>query len=105
VENKKALAFSGIGNPLSFENNLKQLKIQILKHRRFLDHFPYRKKDILDLMQKARNLGADFIITTEKDSVRIPLINQQDIPFYVLKIDLEIIRGEEILLNRIEGEK
>jgi 3-deoxy-D-manno-octulosonic-acid transferase len=105
VENKKALAFSGIGNPLSFENSLKQLKIQILKHQKFWDHFPYRKKDILALQEEAKSKGADFIITTEKDSVRIPLINQQDIPFYVLKIDLKIIRGEETLLNRSEGEK
>jgi len=111
VEDKKALAFSGIGNPSSFENSLKQLKIQILKHRIFLDHFPYRRKDILDLKQEAENLGADFIITTEKDSVRIPLINQSeipsqaglDIPFYVLKIDLKITRGEEVVLKKIEG--
>jgi len=113
VEDKKALAFSGIGNPLSFENSLKQLKIQILKHQIFLDHYPYRKKDILDLMQEAKNIGADFIITTEKDSVRIPLINQSeipsqaglDIPFYVLKIDLKITRGEEVLLKKVRGKE
>jgi tetraacyldisaccharide 4'-kinase len=103
VKDTKAVAFSGIGNPSSFENSLSQLKIRILKHRRFSDHFPYRKKNVLDLKKEARVLGADFIITTEKDSVRIPLINDSEIPFYVLKIDLEITRGEEILLGRIEG--
>ena len=113
VEDKKAFAFSGIGNPSSFENSLKQLKIQILKHQKFWDHFPYRKKDILALQEEAKSKGADFIITTEKDSVRIPLINESetpsqaglDIPFYVLKIDLEITRGEEILLSKIEGKE
>ncbi|KPK99712.1 MAG: hypothetical protein AMJ91_06710 [candidate division Zixibacteria bacterium SM23_73_3] len=105
VENKKALAFSGIGNPLSFENSLKQLQVQILKHRIFLDHFPYRKKDVWSLIQEATNLNANFIITTEKDSVRIPLMNQQDIPFYVLKIDLKITRGEEIFLQKVEGKE
>ena len=110
VEHKRALVFSGIGNPLSFENSLNQLKIQILKHHRFPDHFAYQQKDILFLIEEAKSLKADFIITTEKDSVRIPLINQSEvlpqtelgIPFYVLKIDLKITKGEEILLRKIE---
>ena len=113
VEGKKALAFSGIGNPLAFENSLKQLKIQILKHQIFLDHFPYRKNDILTMQEEAKRVGADFIVTTEKDSVRIPLINHSeipsqaglDIPFYVLKIDLKITRGEEVLLKKVRGKE
>jgi tetraacyldisaccharide 4'-kinase len=105
VKDKKALAFSGIGNPLSFENSLKKLKIRVLKHRIFIDHFPYRKKDILTLQEEAKSRGADFIITTEKDSVRIPLVDEWEIPFYVLKIDLNITRGEEVLLKKIEGEE
>jgi 3-deoxy-D-manno-octulosonic-acid transferase len=105
VEDKKALVFSGIGNPLSFENSLRSLKILILKHQRFRDHFPYRQKDILYLKGEARSLGADFIVTTEKDSVRIPLIKEQEIPIYVLKIDLKITRGEEILIKKIEGKE
>jgi len=105
MEGKKALAFSGIGNPSSFENSLKQLKIQILKHQTFRDHFPYRRKDILTLQEEAKSKGADFIITTEKDSVRIPLIDKLQTPCYVLKIDLKITRGEEILLDKIEGKE
>jgi tetraacyldisaccharide 4'-kinase len=105
VEDKKALVFSGIGNPLSFENSLRALKIQILKHQRFRDHFPYRKKDILYLKDEAKNLGANFIVTTEKDSVRILLIKEQEIPIYVLKIEMKITKGEEILLKKIEGKE
>jgi tetraacyldisaccharide 4'-kinase len=102
VENKKALAFSGIGNPESFGNSLKQQKIDILKHRIFPDHFIYRPKDILSLAEEAGNLGADFMITTEKDSVRIPKINPKRIPVYVLMIDLEVTSGEETFLRIIE---
>lgn len=103
VENKKALAFSGIGNPLSFENTLTQLRIRILRHRKFSDHFPYGKKDLLELSQEAESLGVDLIITTEKDSVRIPLINEPKIPVYVLKIDLKVTDGEEMLFRQVEG--
>jgi 3-deoxy-D-manno-octulosonic-acid transferase len=103
VENKKALAFSGIGNPLSFENTLKQLGIQVLRHHKFSDHFAYQNKDILELSREAESLGVDLIITTEKDSVRIPLINELKIPICALKIDLKVTSGEEILLEKIEG--
>jgi tetraacyldisaccharide 4'-kinase len=103
VEHKKALAFSGIGNPLSFENTLKQLGIQVLRHRKFSDHFAYRNRDILELGREAESLGADLIITTEKDSVRIPLINEFKIPIFVLKIDLKVTSGEETLSEKIRG--
>ncbi|HEX7400689.1 MAG TPA: tetraacyldisaccharide 4'-kinase [candidate division Zixibacteria bacterium] len=103
LENKKVLAFSGIGNPMSFENSLRQLKINVLKHRMFADHFAYRRKDVLSLLEEAKNLGADFIVTTEKDSVRIPLVNRQEMPIYVFKIDLKITGGEEMLFEKIEG--
>lgn len=103
MQNKKALAFSGIGNPVSFTNTLEQLGIVILGHRVFRDHYAYRKKDIFDLAEQARDLGADFIVTTEKDSVRIPFINEPEIPFYVLTIDLKMISGEETLIKRVKG--
>jgi tetraacyldisaccharide 4'-kinase len=103
LKNRKTLAFSGIGNPVSFTNTLEQLGIKILGHRVFRDHYAYRKNDVVDLAEEARDLGADFIVTTEKDSVRIPLINQLEIPFYVLKIDIKIISGEETLIKRVKG--
>jgi len=103
LENKKALAFSGIGNPTSFENSLRQLKINVLKYRIFPDHFAYRRKDVLSLWEEAKNLEADFIVTTEKDSVRIPMVNLEEIPIYVFKIDLHITGGEEMLFEKIEG--
>ena len=105
LRGKRALVFSGIGNPPSFEKTVKQLNVSILQHRIFPDHFAYREKDLVDLMMQARDEGADFIITTEKDSVRIPLVKRPDIPIYVLKIDLKMESGEELLLEKVEGKK
>jgi tetraacyldisaccharide 4'-kinase len=102
---KKALIFSGIGNPSSFERTVAQLNVEIVGHRAFRDHFPYREEDILRVGGEASDAGADFIITTEKDSVRIPFIKCPGIPFYVLKIDLEITSQEESFLSKAEGGK
>ncbi len=103
LEGRKALAFSGIGNPISFEKSLKLLKVEILKHHKFPDHFFYQRKDILNLEKEAFRLGADFMITTEKDSVRIPMISELKMQIHISKIDLVITEGEEIFWNRIEG--
>lgn len=103
IENKKAFAFSAIGSPSSFEKSLKKLKIHLLKHRRFRDHHPYSSKEISDLVREAKGVKADFLVTTEKDSVRIPLIKEPETPIYVLKIDLTVTQGEQVLLNKIEG--
>ena len=102
LQGKKSLVFSGIGNPVSFEKSLEILRVEVLKHHQFPDHFFYQKKDILNLEKEAGKLGADFMITTEKDSVRIPIISDLEIPIYVLKIDLVITEGEEIFWKRIE---
>jgi tetraacyldisaccharide 4'-kinase len=82
---------------------LKQLGIRILRHHKFSDHFAYQNKNILELGREAESLGVDLIITTEKDSVRIPLINELKIPIYVLKIDLKVTSGEETLLKEVSG--
>jgi tetraacyldisaccharide 4'-kinase len=103
MQGRKVLAFSGIGNPFSFEKSLKLLKVEVLKHHKFPDHFFYQKKDILNLEKDAFKLGADFMITTEKDSVRIPMMSELEIPIYILKIDLVITNGQEIFLEKIEG--
>ena len=103
LRGEKVLAFSGIGNPVSFEKSLEFLEVEVLKHHKFPDHFFYQEADILNLQKDAQKLGADFLITTEKDSVRIPMMNKLQIPIYVLRIDLVIIKGEEILLREIEG--
>lgn len=103
LEGKRSLAFSGIGNPLSFENSLELLKVEVLSHHKFPDHFFYQKKDIVNLEKEAQKLGADFMITTEKDSVRIPIMSELKIPIYIFKIDLVITKGEEIFWKKMEG--
>jgi tetraacyldisaccharide 4'-kinase len=102
LHGKKCLAFSGIGNPVSFEKSLKLLKVEVVKHRQFPDHFFYQKRDILNLEKEAGKLGADFMITTEKDSVRIPIMRDLEIPIYVFKIDLVISEEEEVFWKKIE---
>ncbi|MCJ7459809.1 MAG: tetraacyldisaccharide 4'-kinase [candidate division Zixibacteria bacterium] len=94
---KKGLAFCGIGNPFSFERTLKSLGLEILNAFFFLDHYIYTRKDLLLLQEEARKSGAEYLITTEKDSIRLPDTGELTIPLLVVKVELKIISGEEKL--------
>lgn len=95
LKGKRFVAFSGIANPFSFEKTLDGSGIKIMKHFRFSDHFPYRAKDISRLEKNALNSGAEALLTTQKDGVRIPEIRELQIPIYVVSIKLKITRGEK----------
>ncbi|HVP36953.1 MAG TPA: tetraacyldisaccharide 4'-kinase [Terriglobales bacterium] len=97
LKGQKGLGFCGIGNPHSFEKTLRSLGLEILNAFFFLDHYIYTRKDLLSLQEEAKKSGAEYLITTEKDSVRLPNTGELTIPLLVVKVELKIISGEEKL--------
>jgi tetraacyldisaccharide 4'-kinase len=89
---RKGMCFSGIGSPSSFRNTLSDLNYTIVEEEVFPDHYAYRPEDIRRLRQKAAEKQADYLITTEKDGVRIPEECREGIR--VLGISLKIIDDE-----------
>ena len=68
---RRALAFSGIGNPLAFERGLRERGVDVVATRRFADHHRYADADVIALRLAAFDAGADVMLTTEKDWVKI----------------------------------
>ena len=85
-KNKKFLIFSGIGNPESFENLLKEYKIKIEKKIIFPDHYNYKKQDIKKITDIAKKDKLK-ILTTKKDFVKIKKFENKKIQF--LDIDVK----------------
>lgn len=86
---KKAIAFSGIAQPESFFSFLRGMHIELAAQKAFSDHYMYKPQDIQQLFHEARTLGADALITTEKDSVKIQAILEKlkiQIPVCALKL-------------------
>jgi tetraacyldisaccharide 4'-kinase len=69
---------------------------------KFSDHYPYQERDLEKIENEGINLGADFVLTTEKDMVRIPLLLELKVPLYWIKIELKITRGEKELWELIQ---
>jgi len=97
LEGKRVVAFCGIGNPEAFQSTLGGLGLEVVEFHPFPDHHPYVAADIDFLAQRARVLGAEVLVATQKDVVKIPQRNFGEIPLYFLGIETRFRAGEEEL--------
>ena len=87
LKKKKFIIFSGIGNPHTFSDTLKRLKIKFYKYIKFPDHYEYKESDLLKLKELAKLKNCE-LLTTEKDYLRIKNSLKKNINF--LKVELSI---------------
>jgi tetraacyldisaccharide 4'-kinase len=71
--NRRAVAFAGIAGPEGFFEDLRDAGIRIRESFSFPDHHRYASGDFSMIFRAASEHGAEVIITTAKDSVRMPL--------------------------------
>lgn len=71
VKNKKAFLVSSIGNPFYFERIIEKLDAIIIKHLKYPDHHNYSSYDIIKIENDFKKSKAEFLITTEKDIVKL----------------------------------
>ena len=95
LKGKKAAALSAIAKPESFEGFLEQLGAELVAKDHFADHHRYTAEEITDFIESSIKAGAEMIVTTEKDAVRIPVIENCKIPIYYLRIQIDILSGKE----------
>ncbi len=102
LKGKRIYGLSAIGNPESFSYTLKELEADLIKHRVFHDHHAYTKKEIDDVISEAKTLGADAIVVTQKDIVKIRKMNIKDANILSLKIETQITNGIDLYEDAID---
>ena len=95
LKGKKIASLSGIANPQSFEDFLLRFDANIVYRERFVDHHRYNQQEIIDFINRAKQAGAEMILTTEKDAVRFPRLDRRDIPVLFMRVEIGIISGQE----------
>ena len=100
LRGKKILAFAGIGNPENFFDLLRDNGLKVKKEISFPDHYNYTKKEIENLISKAKD-EALTLLTTEKDFFRIKKSGIKNINY--VSVELKISNNKsfekELLRN------
>ena len=105
MRGKRIMAVSAIGNPASFEQTLSDLGAVIIESLRYPDHHDYAMSEMTDIFQQAENAGAEAIVITEKDAVKIPADVAREkwsIPIYVICVEVNFQKGSEGLADLLK---
>lgn len=103
VEGKKVGAFSGIAKPESFYRSLKSCGTSIVKEMTFPDHKAPSFEVLSNFASECKRLGAEYLICTEKDKVKIESICQLDLPIEVLKMNFEVAWNENVWKEMVQS--
>src|SRR5213082_2500212 len=86
-----------IAAPESFENALTKLGAHIDLAKRYIDHHYYTEAELTSFINRCVRRDLAMIVTTEKDSVRMPRLSETElkVPIYFLRVEIEILSGHE----------
>ena len=104
LEGKTLCTLSGIASPKGFENSLRHLGARVVWCDRYADHHRYDSSEVLYALNRTADMGADALVTTEKDAVRFPRFETTPVKCLYLRIAIEIFEGAENftqIINRI----
>jgi tetraacyldisaccharide 4'-kinase len=102
---RRVAAFSGIGSPASFRALLQGLGFRIGGEIVFADHHEYSAADLEAVRERARQSGADVIVTTEKDAGKIAPLLQPGEQVWAVRLGLDILSGREHFERLLLGEE
>jgi tetraacyldisaccharide 4'-kinase len=100
----KYLAFCALGNPNNFFEQLRSEKFNITAFETFPDHHFYVPKDIATLLSKAKQTGAETLLTSAKDAVKLKDLNI-DLPCFVAESRIVFKREDNFRQLLFEGKK
>jgi tetraacyldisaccharide 4'-kinase len=85
-----ALAVAGIGRFESFTGLLERCGARLVETIRYPDHHPFSRADVDRILTRARAAGAEMIVTTEKDAVKLERLVGADASMWAVRIETRI---------------
>ena len=98
---KPIFAFCGIADPNSFINTAEKLSLKVEDRKFFQDHQEYTETVIQELSEQIKASSTNYVVTTEKDMVKLPGIFLSKFEIYVIKIEV-VFENELIIKNIIQ---
>jgi len=94
---RKAFAFAGIARPESFRQTLEGLGACLAGFRALPDHHRYGAENVRQIERALDESGADILVTTEKDGVKLSGLAAFSRRLFCLAIETEILEGADAL--------
>jgi tetraacyldisaccharide 4'-kinase len=90
-------SISAIAAPESFEGALEKLGAHVDLAKRYIDHHYYSEAELISFIKRCIRRDLEMIVTTEKDSVRMPRLPEAEmkVAIYFLRVEIEILSGHE----------
>ena len=89
---KNLVTVSGIAQPDGFRKMLENLEGTLIGNLEFADHHDYSINDVHKILKKQDELKPDYIVTTEKDAVKLRQFSELSNSIWILEIE---VRPEE----------
>jgi tetraacyldisaccharide 4'-kinase len=101
---QRSAAFCAVGNPQSFFSQLRAEGHELTFTKVFPDHYSYTQRDLDRLVNGAKKTGAEALITTAKDAVKLQSLIIA-MPCYILEISIDVENSDELrkLIRRTAG--
>jgi len=103
LRGKRIYGLCAIGNPQSFAVTLKELGVCLVQFRTYLDHHAYTQAELDNVIAEAKHLGADAIVVTQKDAVKLRNKDIHDANVMSLKIEIRITKGIEFFEEAVSN--
>lgn len=101
LKNKKIILVTSIANGKNVIEFIKTENV-ILHHFNLKDHHNYSANDVEIILKKYQELNADWIITTEKDAVKLRRFSQlKALPLYAISIGVKFLNQENNFDNHV----
>lgn len=94
LEGVKVGLFCGIGNPSRFVKSVEQLGAEVVATHTLPDHVGIGSKELRQLASLCQQSGAELLLCTEKDVVKLPRV---DLPIKLgwVEVELEIVKNAD----------
>jgi len=100
LEGRRVFAFGGLGNPEAFFATVRRLGAEVVGRQALADHVDYDAEMLGRLVAQAENVGAELLVTTQKDGVKLTTM-ERPMAIWQLVVEMRLIEGARALAEAI----
>jgi tetraacyldisaccharide 4'-kinase len=103
LKGKRVVAFAGIARPEVFRETITKLGAQLVYFKGFRDHYRFKPKEIQYLIKIKEELGAQYLLTSEKDWVRMTTFAPTCPELAYLSINFSLVSDQDRFFRMMKG--